>query len=374
MALLVVAALSARLLAEAAAREGGQVIALDLFGDQDTRHAALQWQPIGDGASMRIDRARLLDALRQAARRGDVQGWVPGSGFEADPELLAEAATLLPLIGTAADAAARVREPEAFFGGLAEHRIAHPDMRLGASELTDGWLVKDARGCGGWHIRRAGPGVGTLPSAHHYFQREVAGTPMSATFVANGRDACVLGFNRLRVRRFGARPFVFCGALGPLALPEQTAEAVRQAVHTVAASFRLRGLCSLDFMLVGHEQAQVLEVNPRPPASIGLYPHLPLLRAHLQACTHAALPQPQPAADHVVRGMQIVFAPHALQIDTARAGFIARWPGSHDRPCAGTHVAAGDPLCSLGAQGPDAGAVEAALVASHDALIRTLES
>jgi uncharacterized protein len=373
MTLLAVAALSARLLAEAAVRDGFQVIALDLFGDQDTRQAALHWAPIGDIASMRIDRARLLDALRQVARRSDAQGWVIGSGFEADPELLAEAATVLPLVGTGADAVARVRDPELFFGCLAEHGIAHPAWRRSAPEPAEFWLVKDARGCGGWHIRRVESGAAKLPSAHHYFQREVAGTPMSATFIANGQGAVVLGFNRLLMQRIGARPHVFCGALGPLALPAQVASAVGEAARALSATFRLRGLCSLDFML-DREQAVVLEVNPRPPASMALYPHWPLMRAHVQACLQGALPPLHPADDCAVHGMQIVFAPHAMQIDAACAESIAGWPGSHDWPCAGTHVAADDPLCSLSASGLDAEGVEAALDASHAALIRTLET
>ena len=41
MALLAVAAVSARLLAESAARDGYGVVALDVFGDADTRHAIL---------------------------------------------------------------------------------------------------------------------------------------------------------------------------------------------------------------------------------------------------------------------------------------------------------------------------------------------
>ena len=50
-----------------------------------------------------------------------------------------------------------------------------------------GWLVMEAWGCGGWHIR---PAICGEPApAHHCFQREVAGTPMSATFIANAQAA-----------------------------------------------------------------------------------------------------------------------------------------------------------------------------------------
>ena len=44
--MLALAALSARALAEAAAREGLRAVALDVFGDADTRRHAADWQPI----------------------------------------------------------------------------------------------------------------------------------------------------------------------------------------------------------------------------------------------------------------------------------------------------------------------------------------
>ena len=78
--MLAVASISARLLAEVASDEGHRVIALDLFGDDDTRRATAQWWPIGLPSSMRIEGPKLLDALADLARCGDVEGWVIGSG------------------------------------------------------------------------------------------------------------------------------------------------------------------------------------------------------------------------------------------------------------------------------------------------------
>lgn len=47
MQTIAVAAISARAMAEAAASDGFKVVALDLFGDVDTRRAASRWMPIG---------------------------------------------------------------------------------------------------------------------------------------------------------------------------------------------------------------------------------------------------------------------------------------------------------------------------------------
>jgi uncharacterized protein len=369
-----VAALSARMMAEAAVRDGFEVVALDLFGDADTRAAAAQWISLGDPASLEIDDALTLSALRELARRGEVSGWIAGSGFEGRPRLLAEGAQLLPLVGTPVSAVCRVRDPALFFDFLASHGIRHPPVRLGAlarSLPDDGarWLVKDALGCGGWQVRRATPEqLAELP-AQHYLQREAPGVPMSATFVANGRQAVVLGFNALTVRRFGTRPFVFCGVVGPVPLGALAASRVQAAVRALTTGFELRGLCSLDFMCDGDEIA-VLEVNPRPPASLALYGD-GVMAAHVQACLHGVLPAPPTPTQ--VEGLEIVFARHGGQVDAALAQRLASRPDTHDHPAAGLRFAAGDPLCSLSARGPDADAVRAALHQAREALLDSLE-
>ncbi|HET7796056.1 MAG TPA: ATP-grasp domain-containing protein [Rhizobacter sp.] len=374
-ATIAVAALSARLMAEASARDGFEVVALDLFGDADTRDVASQWMSLGEPTTLSLDDERTLAALHHLAQRGDVSGWVAGSGFEGRPGLLAEAAALLPLVGTPASAVCRVRDPAQFFGFLASQQIPYPPVRLGAlarSLPADGarWLVKDPLGCGGWHVWRATPQrVAELPP-HHYLQREAPGVPMSATFVGNGRTAVILGFNELTVRRFGARPYVFCGVVGPVALSGRAAWQARAAVEALTAAFDLRGLCSLDFMCDGDDIA-VLEVNPRPPASMALYGE-GVMAAHVQACLHDTLPAPRPAAQ-CVQGTEIVFARHATLIDDALARRVSHWPGAHDLPRAGTRLDTGDPLCSLSASGADAASVRAALRQAREDLLETLE-
>ena len=375
MQAIAVAALSARPLAEAAAREGIDVVALDLFGDRDTRSAASRWFPIGCPDALCIDAAALLDALRMLASRGHVQGWVAGAGFDGRSELLEQGAACLPLLGTAPADVRRVRDPASFFGFLRSHGIGHPPVRHHASEDTAGWLFKDAGACGGSHILRAFDAGGGAASPLGYWQREVSGVAMSATFIANGRDAVLLGHNEQIVRAAGGRPFVFCGVCGPVPVSAPVAGEVAAAVRALVATFRLRGLGSLDYLLDG-ERVWVLELNPRPPASMALYPDAGgagVLRAHLRACLHDELPNPpRPAA--CVGGTEIVYATRALRLDEAHADALAARPGAHDLPHAGTAFAAGDPLCSVTASGPDSDSVKIGLARQCDAVLQQLET
>jgi predicted ATP-grasp superfamily ATP-dependent carboligase len=374
MTVLAVAALCARMLAEAARDDGFDTVALDLFGDADTRRASSQWFSIGEPGG-RIDAARLLSTLDALSKRAGVSGWIAGSGFEGRPELLERGAALLPLIGTQADAVRRMRDPRSFFGFLDAQGIAHPQVRLTAppdAGLPEAgrWLVKDPGGCGGWHIRRARPDEPLR--APCYLQREVPGTPMSATFIANGGDACVLGFNQLIVRPFGTRPFVFCGAVGPLPLPTGVAHRISAAVRSIAAEFSLRGLGSLDFMLDGDDFG-VLEVNPRPPASIALYGSCGIVAAHVRACLQGELAS-MPARTDTVRGAEIVFAPRPLRLGEAAARRLAERAGCHDLPAGAAHFGAADPVCSVSASGADAGQVRALLDQGREVVHRILEA
>jgi predicted ATP-grasp superfamily ATP-dependent carboligase len=228
---------------------------------------------------------------------------------------------------------------------------------------------------------RSGAAPSHALDGHHYFQRELPGTPCSATFVANGTDAAVIGFNQMIVRRFGAWPFVFCGALGPVRLDPQVTAEVTAVVRALASEFSLRGLGSLDFMLDG-ESFGVLELNPRPPASIALYgrEHFPaaprgVLAAHVRACIEGELPcWPAHAGNHLVRGIEIVYAARALGLDandTARLGARA---GCHDLPAAATRFKAGDPLCSVSASGTNAAQVRELLARACKAVHDSLET
>ena len=383
MAMLAVAALSARALAEAAARAGHGVLALDLFGDADTRRAANRWWCIGGADAQCIQPGRLCGALRQAASQHGAVGWIAGSGFEANPGLLTLGAAELPLIGNPAPVWARLQDPAQFFGCLDAHGLPHPALQTQAPADLAGWLVKDSAGCGGSAVQPADvaalarPATAALPHTACY-QRRIAGRPVSATFIANGRQAVLLGFNQQRVQALPGRPYAFAGVVGPVVLPAAAAGLMQRALSVLVAEFGLRGLGSLDALLDG-DDIYLLELNPRPPASLGLYPRcgaLSLIDAHLQACLQGNLPAsavPAPAARVPgVAGLANVYARRAQQIDAATAARIAAWPGAHDLPLPGSRVAAGDPLCSLSATGASAARVHARLDTETERLLAAL--
>jgi predicted ATP-grasp superfamily ATP-dependent carboligase len=144
----------------------------------------------------------------------------------------------------------------------------------------------------------------------------------------------------------------------------------------LTVEFDLRGLCSLDFMRDG-DTLGVLEINPRPPASMSLY-RWPegtpgVMRAHLRACLHGELPStPLPAQD--IEGIEIVFARQAIELDAPAADRLAAWPGLRDVPAAGQRFDIDDPVCTLTASGTSAEQVRDRLNEGRERLLQSLET
>lgn len=357
---LVVAGLWVRAMAQSARRAGWRVIALDLFGDRDTRAEARAWRRIGDAARFEIDPERLATELDGASRSPDVIGWVAGSGFEAQPAWL-DLAPGLPRLGMSSADVAALRDPLRWFATLDALALPHPPVAWRHGPGTLGWLLKHGGGSGGWHIRESRPQDGQLPlPAGTVLQQRVAGASMSVLFLADGERARRVAISRQDVRALGEHPFVYHGACGPVRDPALEA-AADHALAALAPACGLRGLASADF--IATEQGPLwLEINPRPSATMLLYDDLlprGLMHAHVQACAGTLPAAPRQAAD--LRGHRVVHAPAPVEVDAVLSDALAARRRCHDLPTPQARVGKGEPLCSVSAQAATDADLHAAL-------------
>ena len=343
---ILIAALSGRALAEAARASGYIPLVADFFGDADTRALAGECAVVpGDfSAGFQID--VLLPALQALTRSREVVGLVCGAGFEDRPELLNALAQHWPLLGNGADVVARVKDPMQLAALCAKADVPHPLTRREAPASTDGWLRKLQGGSGGGHIAMADES----PAGNVYYQRHAPGIPVSLLLLADGVRAVILGCSRQWADPATGRPFRYGGALRPAGISGTLLSQLGAAASRLVAllgtggnglgSNGLRGLNSFDF-LVDADSFTLLEINPRPGATLDIFTHPKLMRAHI-----AAVGGVLPGKSLSFSGSQAaatVYCDRDMDIHSTKS-----WPKSiKDRPNRSTGLQIGQPVCTV---------------------------
>ncbi|GLS42446.1 ATP-grasp domain-containing protein [Methylobacterium brachythecii] len=356
-----IAAQSGRALAQAARRAGLRPFVLDLFGDEDTLDLAEEHRvlPGRFGMARRGAEAVLsgLDVLAERAGNRTL-GVVLGSGFEDAPRLMARIAARHRLIGAGPGTVAALKDPGLFAALCARLAIPHPSVTTDPVEDRRGWLMKRAGGSGGSHIRAVT--AGRAPP-DHYLQKRVTGHACALNFLAGGRGIAVLALTEQWSHPSAVRPFRYAGAIAPgrgepASLPTKLFTEITAAVARIAEATALQGLASAD-LLVDGETWWLLEINPRPGATLDLLDRrpTPLLLQHIEASlgTLPALdPSPVDAA-----GSEICYAAqrYASMPPLDWSDF------TRDRPRAGSLVARDAPFCTVTASGPNSEAVKQTL-------------
>ena len=326
-------AVSARMLAELAAADGYQVTALDRFGDVDLRAVA-------PGAT-----APSSDALAALAADIDADAVVYGAGFENRPDLVSRLAEGRELLGTPPALLAAVRDPWAVGAAARAAGARAPETRpvaeLPGATGRGAWLRKPLQSGGGRGVRRW---AGGRLAPTEILQRRVDGLSCSAVAIADGRRAAVLGLTEQLHRRPG---FGWLGNATPPRLPDaELAELdgqLRAVCDEVAARFGVRGAFGVDAVWDARH-AWVLEVNPRPPASLELFGP-GCFEAHVRGARGLGLPSAGTLpATRCAKVKLVLFADRDL-----RAPDPGWWPEglARDIPRAGETIKRGAPVCTL---------------------------
>lgn len=372
---IIIAAVSARPFVQAAAAAGYEVISLDAFADIDTRNVAKASHVIGYGHG-HFDEADLKCALNQAEVEGSI-GLVYGGGLEAAPDLLEIVERHLPLIGNTPRVLRNLKRPRQFFILLEILKIPHPEVSFkpvisDLKQSAAGWLYKQGGGSGGTHVRKALPLPGIAPETGCYFQREIKGVSISLLFVADSKQAKVVGFNQQWTAPAPNMPYRYGGAVGNVDLPDSIRQQLIHAAQQLTNAVGLRGLNSLDAVMDG-EQLWVLEINPRLSATFDLYQSADcnLFELHVRACAGdfsdwvKALVQMHQLK--LSKAHHIVYAPYNLLLP----GDI-EWPEwVADVPVPSSVINMHDPVCTVIAEAETA-KVARELVFSRRELLETM--
>ena len=225
---IVVVGYSARALASSARRSGFSPLAIDVFGDDDTRQASLATITLAGGLTDGLTAKAVTDAVEAMIRAYDPIGLVYGSGFEHQPATIAAIARETRVFGNDARTLARAKDPVILAQICASAGVAHPQIAPRPPDEPEGWLMKRRGGAGGAHILAATRDSKVPPNA--YFQREVKGQSISALFLADGTTASIVGLSAQWTSPTPEAPFRYGGAAGPLDLDAGETEDIERAV------------------------------------------------------------------------------------------------------------------------------------------------
>lgn len=386
-----IVALSARALAQMARRAAVPVVTLDAFADDDAADVALDAQRAAMSSDMRFEPEPLLESVKRLARHFGTTATVLGSGFESTPELIDAIERITPVAGNRAATVRMLKDPQALATLLGRLSIPHPETRTALPEDRRGWLVKRRGRAGGWHVRRAEEAIALEPE--DYVQRRVDGELVSIVFLADGRQAHLVGANRFWTGMPGPStpepaadgdmpsasrsPYAFSGAVSVAPASVAPLEEMHDAIAALVRATGLVGLNGIDCIVAPAANDAIcagatsdrgtttswwlLEVNPRPTSTAELHDRgwpRGLFGAHLLACS-GTLGDGRLVPPTLRAGLQVVYADQAVRVPQHLV-----WPEwVTDRPRAGAAIAQGDPLCTVHARAADEASVRLTLAA-----------
>lgn len=334
---------SGRALAASAKRVGIYTHVIDLFADEDTVENTLSNYPV-TGFSGGNNSDALIEIVDEYIKHHPDLSIIIGSGFEDNLDLLAELEQRFTVIANNSSTVGQIKEPAIFFNRLKKLSLPYPEYftdRPGASESI--LLQKTIGGAGGGHIRLDKKAVDLTLGC--YLQAYIKGKNYSATFLADGKSFYLLGINETWVCDEKS-DFTFAGAVSNVCLPDRISEEITEAIRQLVLSFKLYGLCSLDF-IVEEETGQysILEVNPRPTATFELYENQKGLFAQHITAFNGTITKPESSAG-LSRALGVLYAEKSITMPRLE------WPDwVTDRPKPGKEIGKGEPVCTVHAEG-----------------------
>ena len=365
---------SVRAAIESAAKAGHTAIAVDLFGDVDTRESAIATHVVEN----------YPEGFLEFAKKIQANHFVYTGGLENWPRVVKKIAEEIPIAGNNAEVLSRVRNPFELDSVLHENSIPHPQVSL--QFPGEGvWLRKSMRSCGGLRVELAD--VASNPnddwrSCDVYFQEFVPGESTSAVFVASDYSAQLIGSTlQLHAAQVGSsddQPFTYRGSIGPRRMSDSERAQWQSIGNALVRDFKLNGIFGVDAILSPHDRNKVvmpIEVNPRFVASAEIFERAygwSAIASHLDP-NFAGPSRVQLPDQGLQDGKLIVYAKQDCVIPV---GFREAFGPDQiaDIPSDGFEISAGQPICTTFVRAEDEKLVLRQLLRMQDLIRRFVES
>ena len=350
------------MLAKAAQQAGYAPLVIDAYGDSDTRRAAHEYRRLCySGAG--IDWLALRSDLSELERR---YGRVPicwGSGWEHSGHLLAALSYRYPIIGSSPEALLALANPN-WPQSIDAHSFVAAAFEFPPS--NQGHLIKDRMRAGG-HSVRFSTDDKFLP-ARCFAQQYLVGASLSVVCLATGKRLEFIGWNEhFLLQKNPMFPFRHSAAIGIPAPCKD--DLLFNAIAIAAKKLRLRGLFGVDLILSKDGEPRIVDLNPRPTATVPL--HLALAGAfklHVEPQTQLNSRCRPTLARR--RGIAVVYAdiPITLPKKLNWPPWVSDVPYQH---CAFRN---GEPVCTIQAEADTVNEVKRILEARLDELLAMFQT
>ena len=337
---LVVLGASVRAMSSSATQAGWNVYAADLFCDLDLLATAVAARRIGE------DVGGYPAGLAECAAAFPDAPWCYTGAIENYPHLIDQIAALRPLAGNTGDIVRRVRDPATLARVLRQAGLHVPETSFTPVGIrTDGSFVQKpiasagGRGVARWtaslahHWQAARSGFPTAPPTT-LWQKWIDGDSMAAAFILSPRSAQMIGLSHQLVGQpwCYAAPHAYCGSIHvPLAsIQATTHHQLTRLGLVLSQEFGLLGAVGVDLVVDPEGNVTVIEVNPRPTASMEIIERangVSIAKEHLFACGFSATPlgasnKPSPAPARTEElgrywSKAVLFARHDIPIQAA---------------------------------------------------------
>ncbi len=347
---------SVRALVEACWQAGVKCLAVDHFGDADTRQYAsggwLQLQLTKQNLIVEETIRALQVFTTEKNRAGEEVVVVLAGGMENLGAAVEQLHKIAVVLGPSEEQRMKLRSVEFLREMAVCGEFRFPETSRDG-QFDGDCLWKPNASAGGLKIARVMDSGSFLDNVAGYWQRSISGEQVGATCLVSDQGCELLGVTSgLSAAEWpGPTEFIYRGSLGPFPVDSGLSRRLKLLASAIQAQTGYCGWLQFDFIRDEHGELYLLECNPRWTAGMEVLlrvgdenPVVELLCCYNSENTFKAIRRRDTRAHF---GKAILYAERTVHLDELSLARLHRIKGVADRPFEPQTIEAGHPIVTL---------------------------
>ena len=345
---------SVRALVEACAHAGLESVAVDHFGDSDTRYYAkdrwIEFKITEQGRLSSDTRYALQAATTELLRAGKSVVFLLAGGMENLGGAVEQLREIASVLGPTEVQRRALRNIEFLYSIARAANLSTPQLRLGETRGSN-WLWKPSASAGGLKIvrnARAGADRGS-----GYWQEYIRGEQIGVSCLLDHDGCRILGATSSfdAAEWLGPSEFIYRGSFGPIALSTDCHSQIECLCGHISTRTGYRGWLQFDFIRDERGALWLLECNPRWTAGMEIFLFISganPVREILQSNNLSAwAPTRVQGGEFACFAKAVVYATHPINLTDKLIGKLEYVEELADRPHAPQLIECGHPIATV---------------------------